>query len=459
MMVAVKIRVRRASSGESRNPRLAHLQESLRSSLWFLPSMAVAATAAVAWGMVALDRRLDGSPSWLAFNGGPTSAQQILTTIATSMMTFTGLVFTLTIVVLQLASSQFSPRVLRTFLRDRSSQVALAVFTSTFVFALFVLGQVRTGTVGPVFVPGLSVTLSFALVVVSLTTFVYFVNHIAQSIRVVNIIESLAAETRHSLVEVYGAESDSPLPDTVDMPELGTPDRLIAMEGGGGVLCGLDIAGLVELARRHDCVLRLLPDIGDYVAGGAALFEVHGGRGNLPEGEVRRQIDVSRERTMRQDPAYGFRQLVDIAEKALSPSLNDPTTAVQALDRLHDLMRRVAVLPQPSGVYCDDDGQVRFVRKVISWSGFVTLAFEEIRRYGGSSIQVHRRLRASLEELLDLVPDDRRGPLERQLRLLKRTAAEAFPTAEERRLAAESDEAGIGSVEEPAKPASITGRR
>lgn len=458
-MGSVRIRVRRASSGESRDTRLTHVQESLRSSLWFLPTVAVATTAAVAWGMVTLDRRLDGSPSWLAYNGGPTSAQQILTTIATSMMTFTGLVFTLTIVVLQLASSQFSPRVLRTFLRDRSSQVALAVFTSTFVFALFVLGQVRTGTVGPVFVPGLSITLSFALVVVSLVTFVYFVNHIAQSIRVVNIIESVAAETRHTLAEVYAWDADDRPQQTVEMPALGEPTQLIPMSGRGAVLCGLDIAGLVELARRHDCLLKLLPDMGDYVAGGGTLFEVHGGRGDLSEGEVRRQIDVSRERTMRQDPAYGFRQLVDIAEKALSPSLNDPTTAVQALDRLHDLMRRVAVLPQPSSVFCDDDGRVRFVRKVISWPGFVTLAFEEIRRYGASSIQVHRRLRASLAELMDLVPDDRRPPLERQLRLLEQTAAEAFPAAEERSLAAESDEAGIGSVEEPTGPAPISGGR
>lgn len=438
--------VRRASTRESRNIRLTHAQESLRSGLWFVPSVAVLSTAILSQVMVTADRRLDGEPSWLAFNGGPTSAQQILTTIATSMMTFTGLVFTLTIVVLQLASSQFSPRVLRAFLRDRGSQVALAVFTSTFVFTLFVLGQVRTGSVGAVFVPGLSITTAFALVVISLVTFVYFVNHIAQSIRVVNIIEAVATETRRILDEGYATESDRPGRDA-EVPTLGEPTQRVPLGPRGRVLTGLDVAGLVELGRRHDCILRLVPDMGDYVAGGATLVEVHGGRGDVSSADVQRQLDFGRERSMRQDPAYGFRQLVDIGEKALSPSLNDPTTAVQAIDRLHDLLRHVATHPEPSGVFCDRNSDVRFIRKTVTWPDYVTLAFEEIRSYGGSSVQVHRRLRASLEELLDIVPADRRPPLERQLYLLHQSAARFFPEPEERRLADESDEAGLGRID------------
>lgn len=146
----------RVSGVELQNTRLTHLRESLRSSLWFVPSLFVAAALLLAVATVALDRHLGGEPPWLAYSGGPTSGQLILTTIATSMMTFTGLVFTITIVVLQLASSQFSPRVLRSFLRDRGSQASLGIFTATFVYALFILGQIRTGSVGPVFVPGLS---------------------------------------------------------------------------------------------------------------------------------------------------------------------------------------------------------------------------------------------------------------------------------------------------------------
>ncbi len=444
---------RLASRSESEDARLAHLRDSLRTGLWFVPSLFVVGAFVLSVATIALDRRLGGEPSWLSFSGGPTSAQQILTTIATSMMTFTGLVFSITIVALQLASSQFSPRVLRAFLRDRGSQGALGVFTATFAFALSTLVQVRTGTVGTVFVPGLSVSLAIAFMVVSLLTFVYYVNHVAQSIRVVNIIEAVAAETRLAIDEVYPAAGGEGGPPVV-APVFTEPRQRIELSGrGGAVVAGLDVAGLVEIGRHYGCVLRLVPDLGDFVAEGALLVEVHGGDRTVPAGLVRRQLELGRERSMRQDPAYGFRQLVDIAEKALSPSLNDPTTAVQALDRIHDLLRRVMSRPQPVGVYHDGDGEVRFVRKVTSWAGLVVLAFEEVREYGGSSIQVHRRLRASLEELLEVAPPERREPLLRQLRLQEQSAARYFPEPEERHLAEEADESGLGSDDDGDDPA------
>lgn len=409
-----------------------------------MPAVFVVGAACLSAATMTIDRWQDGGPGWLAFNGGPTSAQEILTTIITSMMTFTGLVFSITIVALQLASSQFSPRVLRSFLRDRGSQVALGVFTATFVFALSVLVQVRSDSAGGVFVPGVSVSVAIGLVMLSLVTFVYYVNHIAQSIRVVNIIEAVAAESREVIDQIYPAGDDTTGPAS-EPPTLSDPRQLITLPRRGGVVAGLDVAGLVEIARRHDCILRMVPDMGDYVAEGAAVVEVHGGAGEISSPEVLRQMSFAPERSMRQDPAYGIRQLVDIAEKALSPSLNDPTTAVQAMDRIHDLLRRVAGRPEPSGVYCDGEGEVRFVRKVVSWSGLVTLAFEEVREYGGSSIQVHRRLRASLEELLEVAQPGRHQPLQRQLRLQQLSASRHFPEPEERELAAEADESGLGN--------------
>jgi len=185
--------------------------------------------------------------------------------------------------------------------------------------------------------------------------------------------------------------------------------------------------------------------MGDFVTEGSALFEVYGASG-IPPQEVLRQVDIARERSMRQDPAYGFRQLVDIAEKALSPSLNDPTTAVQAIDRLHDLLGRIARWGTPSGVYQDDDGAVRFIRPVVTWPDYVALAFEEIREYGGSSIQVQRRLRAAIDELFDSVPDYMHAPLERQRRLLAQSAARYFSDPEELALAVAADDSGMGNV-------------
>lgn len=442
---------RRLTATEREDVREARLRERLRTGLWFVPGLIVVGAVLASLVTTTVDRHFTGFPDWLAFSGGPTSAQQILATIAASMMTFTGLVFTITVVVLQLASSQFSPRVLRLFLRDRGSQVPLGVFTATFVYALIVLIQVRTGTVGPVFVPGLSITAAFLLVLASLAAFVYFVNHVAQSIRVVNIIEAVAAETRATIDAIhpdpYGIDAPVPIPD------LGEPRRAITLDRHGGALAGLDIDGLIELARAHDCVLKLVRDMGDFVAEGSTLFEVYGGDGGPTARQVLRQVDIERERTMRQDPAYGFRQLADIAERALSPSMNDPTTAVQAIDRLQELLGRLARRSLHAGIYEDETGRLRLIRSVVSWNGYVALAFEEIRAYGGASIQVHRRLRAAIDELLAIVPAERRDPLLRQQRLLEQSAARHFRAPEERALATGADESGIGNVDEDA-PAS-----
>jgi len=437
---------RSLSRVDRQDTRLAHLSESVHTGLWFVPGLFVCAAVALAAVTVTLDHRLAQMPGWLVFSGGPTSAQQILATTAAAMMTFTGLVFTITVVVLQLASSQFSPRVLRSFLRDRGSQVPLGVFTATFVYALIVLVQVRTGTVGPVFVPGLSVTVSFGLVLASLISFVYFVNHVAHSIRVVNIIESLANETRRAIDEtipVRWDDGEAPVP----APEFGPPDQVVLLRHRAGVVAGVDVAGLIDLARQHHCTIRIVRDMGDFVVEGGALAEIHGAH-DLREDAILRQIDIARERTMRQDPPYGIRQLVDIGEKALSPSLNDPTTAVQAIDRIHDVLRRIADRHLPDGVYTDDAGTIRLVRPTMTWTGYVTLAFAEIREYGATSIQVHRRLRAAIQELLEVVPPERRPALEGQLRLLDRSIRRAFPDLEERRLAAGADESGIGSLPE-----------
>ncbi|HZJ27926.1 MAG TPA: DUF2254 domain-containing protein [Acidimicrobiia bacterium] len=420
--------------------RLAHIREWLRTGLWFVPGLFVLGAISVAIATLTLDRHLH-DPGWLAFGGGATSAELILATIATSMMTFTGLVFTITIVALQLASSQFSPRVLRAFLRDRGSQVPLGIFAATFVYALVVLREVRTGAVGAPFVPGISIAMAFALVLISLGAFIYYVNHIAQSIRAVNILEAVAHETRAAIDENY-----PPLPSTersVHAAEQGPCDQVVVLEQTGGVLDGIEIESLVGLATRHDCLIRMLPAVGDFVAQGAPIFEVYGSDA-IAARDFLVHVDVGRERTMYQDPAFGFRQLVDIAEKALSPAINDPTTAVEAIDRLHDLLLRLAPRPDPSGHHTDDAGHLRFLRRVIGWETFVTLAFEEIRQYGAASVQVQRRLRASVHALLDVVTPERRPPLERQMRLLERSVALHFPDPEEHQLAIGSDDAGMG---------------
>ena len=411
-------------------------RESLRSSLWLVPTLCVIAAGVLGAVLLKLDERFDPT---FTFRGGPEGAQTFLSTVSASMITLTGLVFTITIVVLQLASQQFSPRVLRTFLRDRHSQFALGVFIATFVYSLIVLRGVRGEEApGGLFVPDLSVTVTFGLVMLSLALFVDYIHHIAQSIRVASITKSVGDETRAAIHDIYDHEHTSeavPLPSGVDVVELPAPKR--------GIVTGMDRDRLVELAESAGCVVEIIPAIGDYVPQGYPLLRLHGGN-PTDASKFGDEVGLGPERTMQQDPAFGFRQLVDIAERGLSPAVNDPTTAVQCLDEIHDLLRRLAPRPFPSGQRFGPSGDLRLAFPVTSWDGYISLACDEIRQYGGSSIQVHRRLRSMLADLMTVASPDRHAPLRRQLRLLDESAELNLDHSDDRESARRPDEQGIG---------------
>ena len=423
--------------------RILPIQEALRSSLWFIPALCEFAVVVLAVATTEVDRHAGPQGHVVfAFSGGPQSAQIILSTIAASMITFTGLVFSIIIVVLQLASGQFSPRVLRTFLRDRTSQFALGVFVATFTYALVVLRSIRltTPTSAP-FVPGLSISVAFALVLFSLGVFVNYIHHIAQSIRVVSIIDSVANETRRLINELYPRNVD---PSTsMELPHgIGQP-RMIGAPRAGVVL-DMDKMGLVQVASNNDAVIELIPAVGDFVPKGAPLILVWDGDQLLPDEEATALIDLGIERTMQQDVAFGLRQIVDIAERALSPAVNDPTTAVQAVDRIHDLLRQLADRPFPPGSLGDREGHVRLTFPTATWEGYVELGVQEIRQYGSGSLQVARRLRAMLEDLLTVAPEPRRAALRTQLAELDAAVRRGFRDPADQALAREADEQGIG---------------
>jgi uncharacterized membrane protein len=424
--------------------RRTRLREWLRGGLWFIPALSAAVAVVTAVIVITIDAALGQSDQTpLAFSGGPSSAQLVLSLIAGAVLTFTAVVFSITIVALQLASSQFSPRVLRTFLRDRGSKVALGGFIATFLYAVIVLMAIRDEGPGrEPFVPGDAVTLAFLQVFATIVAFVYYVNHIAQSIRAVNIIESVARETRRAIDDSYPL--DRPDPGVAIECPIGLPSQVIHSDRAGA-LTGVDEDDLIVAASRHDCVLKLVPSIGDYLPCGAVVFEVHGGDGALPPEEVMRSVGLGIERTMNQDVAFGFRQLVDIAEKALSPAINDPTTAVQAIDRLHDLLRILVARPVPSGRLLSRSGRLRLVVPVPDWRSFVALAFSEIRHYGAGAIQVDRRLRAALLDLLDVAPLDRQEPLRRELKLLDAAVERSFPDMEDQDTAHHADHQGLGA--------------
>lgn len=388
----------------------------LVSGYWFLPTSIVAVVSALAFALVAADVRLDGEDSRLGFTGGPASAREILSAIASSTLTLTALVFSVTVIVLQLASGQFSPRVLRTFLKDQRNQATLGVFLATFMYALLVLREIRgeEGTADQ-FVPGMAVTFSFALVVLSIVLFIQYINNITGSIRVIEIIDRVSRETASTIERVHG--KDAALPPDSHRPLVA---RTIHSESRG-VVTSVSTDRLREIAVGADVCLVVVPHVGDFVATGMALVTVHGDASSLTadqESKIRSSVALGKERDLVDDPAFGFRQLIDIAERALSPGINDPTTAVQCLDHLHDLLRRLAGRALPPARVEIVDHVVRVVAPLLTWEDYVNLALDEIRHWGANSIQVHQRIAAMLDDLSGIVGPQRWMVIEDQKRLL-----------------------------------------
>ncbi|MGI8450227.1 MAG: DUF2254 domain-containing protein [Streptosporangiaceae bacterium] len=380
---------------------LSRARDVARSTFWLVPALCVAAAIGLAIGLIALDQALPVTHgAVLVFPGPPEGARSFLSSIIQAMISFTGLVFSITIVVLQLSSGQFSPRVLRMFLSDRTIRWALGVFVATFVYAMVVLRAVRGTSTGGGFVPRIAVTVAFGFVLASVALFIRYISHVANMIRVATVITYVGGQARQIISSRYPASGAEP----ESVPALPQPARTIAAPRGG-VLVSVNENRLVRAGAEAGCVLAVVPRVGDFVPAGAPLVTVH------PEPELaRRDLDAAgelilsgvaldTERSMEQDLAFGFRQLVDIAERALSPAVNDPTTAVQAIDVLHDLLRALATRTLPAGCWRDAGGQVRLVVPQYRYADFLDLAVGEIWHYGASAAQVPGRLAAMRDDL------------------------------------------------------------
>lgn len=378
------------------------------SSLWFVPVVCVLAGIVLSSVTIAVDRANDHEVVPADLFGGADAAIAVLSTIAASMVSLAALVLTITMVVVQLAMGQFSPRIVQTFLQDKPSQFAIGLFVATFVHAMLTLREVDVGP--PEVVPGLGIIVAYLLVMVSIVVLVLYVHHIGRSLRVSALIELVGNDTRKLLEAQYPQASDAPSGE----------DDGVVTASGSGVVCGIDEDRLVEAARVAGCTLRMVPALGQFVPAEAPLFEVDGDAGRLDRDEVTASVALGLERTLDQDIAYGLRLLVDIAERSVSESaFLDPSTAVQAIDRLHDCLRQLATRPFPDGRHHDAGGELRLVTPVMTWEAYVQLAFEEVRLAGAGSPQIVRRLASALEDLRTVAPPERRGALDRQLDLLR----------------------------------------
>ena len=418
--------------------RLAKLRDRLATSLWIAPTLAAALAVAGGYVLLRLERQLEyQGDTWFLFGGSSASARELMSTIASSMITFTALVFSITILVLQLASGQFSPRVLRTFLQDRTTKLALATFVGTFVYALALIPRIR-GESEHVsrFVPELSVFGGFVLVLLSVGVFIHYLHHMANAIRAVTIIKHISADTRDQLEIMYPDTVLDSAPAPLPLPP-GPPRAVIAHVERGGILSQVDEEGLVELACRSRLAIELIPMHGDFVPCGAPLFQVWGDA-TIDADELRRTVVIDIERTTGQDPLFGFRQLVDIAERALSTGINDPSTAVQVLDEIHDLLRLIATRQLPSPQRVDETGELRLILPRPDWTTFVRAGLDEIRHHGRGSLQVARRIRELIEDCRTVTTGARRSILDEELGLVDESIQRDIPSPTDRQIARRS---------------------
>lgn len=388
--------------------RGAQWMDGLRTQLWPLPALAVAVAVVLGTVLPALDAAVDGqlpqSVTAFLFSGGPEAARSVLQAIAGSLMTVTSLTFSLTVVTLQLASSQFSPRLLRTFTSDRFVHGTLALFLAAFAFALTVLRSVRgeSNETSP-FVPEISVTVAFVLAIASVIGLVLFLAHLTREIRVETMMRRVNVETQETIDRVF--PEDRP----VRGPELvAASETFLIYSTASGFLTSFDKGALLQAAEASGTVMRIDREPGSSLVEGvpfATAWCAEPGvtvtpevREKLTQG-VNAAVATGFERTNVQDVGFGFRQLVDVAARALSPGINDPTTAVHVIGHLSVLLCRLAGRNPGPEHLTDEDGRVRVVVSLPELKDFLDLTMNQPRQYGAADSAVAGRLLGLLSEL------------------------------------------------------------
>jgi uncharacterized membrane protein len=396
----------------------------IKVSLWFLPTIFAVGAIGAANLTIWLDARVEAPigvrPDLVS---DPGSAATFAGAIAAATLAFVAVVFATTLVAIQLAASQYSPRTVRIFIRSRVTRVTLGLFLATFVFSLIILVSNRASVASAKqFAPVVSVTTLLALTLATVFGFVAYLHSVVRLMRVQYLLEAIAAESRRAIEENFPPASAYV---DVEPPPLDPSPRRVRYTGTAGVITATDLHGLAELCRQKECWLELTVGVGEYLAHGTPVALVHGG--DLRDHDVTRFFLIGGERTFVQDPAFGFRQLVDIAIRALSPAVNDPTTGVQAIDRISDLLGITGNRLDPTGLRVDSSGTVRIKRKLRNFDGLLVLSLTEVIRYGADAPQVVRRLRAVLDELEATLPAERQATIAGQRSLLEAAVSAALP--------------------------------
>lgn len=410
------------------------IQLYIRNSIWFVPALSIVA-GLVAVALLTRYERVEG----LEMNVSRETARSIVGTVAASMFSLVVLVSSAVLVAVQLASAQLTPRIIAMIYRNPMRKFVLAAFVFTFTFSVGLLVRLESG------VPLLTSYIAAYGFLFNLALFLYFIDSMGKTLRPSSALRAVALMERDVIRTVYQRRLDEHMsgPPT-PVKNLGTKPGRIVLNTVDGVLLAFDMKGLVSLAEQSNCLIELIPQVGDFVAAGEPLFCIFQGGEFMADDRLRNSVAFGAERTVEQDPLFAFRIMVDIASKALSPAVNDPTTAVLAIDQIHHLLRDVGSRYLAQGWETDSTGQLRLVYRTPSWDSSVHLAITEVRQYGRDSMQVMRRLRAMLENLIETLPDLRRPLLYRELNMLEGASKRAFPEPEDQTFAEIGDRQGIG---------------
>lgn len=405
------------------------LWDRLRTSFWFLPSMMAGAAVALSFAMLEVDARLGPTVirnvGWI-YRFGPDGARTLLSSIASSMITVAGLTFSITMLTLQLATSQFGPRLLRNIMRNRGNQIVLGTFLSTFLYCLLVLRTVR-GTDDETFVPHLSAALGVLLAVVSIAVLIYFIHHVASSIRIESLLETLAREARAAIDRLYpepigenvsadrvaASEADARAVDAsrrIEVPDFAIHGKAVHCRETGYVQA-IDTRQLLAIAQECELVVRIDAAPGRFVTRRDRLLTAVPAA-TLSDRSANRLAQaflVGPDRTPLQDLAYSVRRLVEVAQRSLSAGVNDPTTALYCIDRLVEAFELLASRRQPSALRLDETGTLRVVAGRIDAADLTCECFAAVARYAIDDADVSVRLVQALSRMAALHAGDARA--------------------------------------------------
>ena len=409
--------------------RVRVLFDSLRGSYWLVPALMVAAAVLLSVLTSSLDLHVvpDTRGPWGRWmsTAGPEGARAVLTTIAASMITLASLSYSLTLVALTLAAGQYGPRLLRTFMRDRVTQVGLGAFLATFVFCIGALRGVRSDGETSV-VPHVSVAAATTMAGLCLAYLVYFIHHVASSINATSVV---AAASRELMASLGDARAERPRKDDV-APQPGPPPGAVPVHARStGYVTVADHEGLVSIAEACDGQMWVDVRPGDFVVEGDVLARLACREGKPPLDDVRRALVLGAERTMIQDVEFGVVQLVEVALRALSPGINDPFTAIACVDRLSAALIAMAGRPPATTVLRDGSGTRRVTRlRVESFDGALRAAMDPLRQAARTQVAVQIRLVEALARIGAATRNVvQAGAVRRQLEMIARSAREAIP--------------------------------